>query len=222
MTAEDLNTTKNVVLPEISSDMGKTTNIIIEAILAACTPFKKASTQLNLLLPLNENKLTQILVEQIEVKLKRQPAIGVKNQYSDIFLGTKGIPDFYFHTVEEGATHEPLFVVESKRLPSPTFEKEYVIGEKKNGGMERFKIEKHGKGLPQCGMVGFIENFTSDYWIKTINDWVLDLSRTDASWSNDEILVESINSDNYSYSVSQAKRYSSQPVLLHHFLICLF
>ncbi len=138
MTAEELNIA-NAILPEISSDQGKTISIIIEAIQAACPSFKKTITQKNLQLPLNENKLTQILVEQIEVKIKSQPAIGVKNQYSDIFLGTKGIPDFYFHTVEEGATHEPLFVVESKRLPSPTFEKEYVIGATKNGGIERFK-----------------------------------------------------------------------------------
>lgn len=219
MTAEDLSTATNVILPEITSDQGKTISIIIEAIQAACTPFKRASTQSNLKLPLNENKLTQILVEQIEVKLKRQTAIGVKNQYSDIFLGTKGIPDFYFHTVEEGATHEPLFVVESKRLPSPTFEKEYVIGETHNGGIERFKIEKHGKGLSQCGMVGFIDNFTSNYWIKTINKWIIDLSKIDNNWSPDEILVESSSYDNCCYSISKAKRLSSEPVLLHHILI---
>ncbi len=220
MTAEDLNITTNVILPEISSDPGKTISIIIEAILAACTPYKKASTQSNLRLPLNENKLTQILVEQIEVKIKDQPAIGVKNQYSDIFLGTKGIPDFYFHTVEEGATHQPLFVVESKRLPSQTFEKEYVIGETQNGGIERFKIEKHGKGLFQSGMVGFIEKYTPDYWIKIINDWIVELSKIDSNWFADEILIESENSDSCCYSTSQVKRISKEPLLIHHFLVC--
>jgi hypothetical protein len=219
MTAEEINITANATLPEISSGSGKTIGIIIESIKAACTPFKKAVTQKNLQLPLNENKLTQILVEQIEVKIKSQPTIGVKNQYSDLFLGTKGIPDFYFHTVEEGATHEPLFVVESKRLPSPTFEKEYVIGETQNGGIERFKIEKHGKGLSQCGMIGFVENFTSDYWIKTINDWIIELSQTNEDWSDDEILAESTNVNNYCYSISKAKRACSDPVLLHHFWV---
>ncbi len=219
MTAEELNITTNLIFPEITSDPGKTISIIIEAIQAACTPFKKASTQSNLQLPLNENKLTQILVEQIDVKLKRQPAIGVKNQYSDIFLGTKGIPDFYFHTVEEGATHEPLFVVESKRLPSQTFEKEYVIGEKQNGGIERFKIEKHGKGLSQCGLVGFVENVTCDYWLQTINKWIIELSETNADWHSDEVLVEYTNSDSYFYSISTVKRISSEPVLLHHFWV---
>lgn len=219
MTAEDLNTTTNVILPEISSDPGKTISIIIEGIQAACAPFKKASTQSNLRLPLNENKLTQILVEQIEGKIKNQPAIGVKNQYSDLFLGTKGVPDFYFHTVEEGATHEPLFVVESKRLPSSTFEREYVIGQTQNGGIERFKIEKHGKGLSQCGIVGFIENYTTDYWIKAINKWIVELSKTNANWHRDEVLVESTHSDNYLYSTSTVKRISSEPVLLHHFWI---
>lgn len=219
MTAEDFNITTEIVSPEISSDSGKTIDIIIEAIKVACTPFKKVLAQTNLQLPLNENKLTQILVEQIEVKIKKQPVIGVKNQYSDLFYGTRGIPDFYFHVVEEGAIHEPLFVVESKRLPSPTYEKEYVIGKNKNGGIERFKIEKHGKELPQCGLVGFIEDFSKDYWIKTINDWIIELSKTDKNWSNEEILVESTYSNNCCYSNSKVKRISSEPVLLHHFLI---
>jgi len=218
MTAEDIIETKEN-LPEISAELGKTITIIVQAVKSSCVPFKKAIGQSNIILPLNENKLTQIFVEQVEVQIKSQLSIGVKNQYSDLFHGTKGIPDFYFHAVEEGVIHEPLFVVESKRLPSPNFEKEYVIGEKRNGGIERFKIEKHGKGLRHCGLLGFIEKFSSEFWFKTINSWILELSRTDSSWTKNEILEIKESMPDYLYSTSTAKRISTESVLLHHFWI---
>jgi hypothetical protein len=218
MTAEDI-IDSNENLPEISAELGKTITIIVQAVKSSCAPFKKATRQSNLIFPLNENKLTQIFVEQVEVQIKSQPFIGVKNQYSDLFHGTKGIPDFYFHAVEEGVIHEPLFVVESKRLPSPNFEKEYVIGENRNGGIERFKIEKHGKGLPQCGLLGFVEKHTSEYWFKTINSWILELSRTDSCWTKNEVLEIKESMPNYLYSISTAQRISSEGVFLHHFWI---
>ena len=221
MIAEDLNNDKNKNLPEISFEYGKTINVIIQSIRLACSPFRRAILQPNLALPLNENKLTQIFVEQVEFQIKSQPSIGVKNQYSDLFHGTKGIPDFYFHVVEEGATHEPLFVVESKRLPSPNFEKEYVIGENRNGGIERFKIEKHGKGLLKCGILGFIEQFNYGYWLETINSWILELSTTDIFWGKDEMLIGEIASPDFFYSTSAANRFSLPKVFLHHFWVSL-
>lgn len=220
MTAENLDIIFDGILPEISSKSGKTIGFILQAIKDACSPFKKASSQSNLKKPLNENKLTQIFVEQIEVKIKSYPYISVKNQYSDLFYNTKGIPDFYFHIVEEGVTHEPLFVVESKRLPSQTFEKEYVIGENSNGGIERFKSEKHGKGLNQCGLLGFVESNNSEFWLNTINNWIQELSDTNADWKNDEVLfLKEIHKD-YTYLVSNANRHSDI-LKLHHFLVVL-
>lgn len=218
MTAEDIIDT-NENLPEISAELGKTITIIVQAVKSSCVPFKKAIGQSNLVLTLNENKLTQIFVEQVEVQIKSNPSIGVKNQYSDLFHGTKGIPDFYFHVVEEGVIHEPLFVVESKRLPSPNFEKEYVIGDNRNGGIERFKIEKHGKGLHQCGLLGFIEEFSSEFWFETINSWILELSSMDNNWNNNEVLKIKESMPDYHYSISKAQRISSESVLLHHFWI---
>lgn len=219
MTAEDLNIAPNKDLPEISVEFGKTINIIVQAIKSTCVPYKRAVCQPNLNLPLNENKLTQIFVEQVEVQIKDQPFIGVKNQHSDLFHGTKGIPDFYFHTIEEGVIHEPLFVVESKRLPSPNFEKEYVIGENKNGGIERFKIEKHGKGLSQCGILGFIENYTPEFWLETINSWIFELSDQVNNWDKNEILKNKECQSDYFYSTSSAQRVSSPNVFLHHFWV---
>ncbi len=175
-------------IPDISAKTGTTVEYITQAIKDTCAPFKKAANQPNILKPLNENKLTQIFVEQVEVKIKSNPHVGVKNQYSDLFLGTKGIPDFYFHKVEEGVVHEPIFIVEAKRLPSQIFETEYVKGKNQNGGIERFKNEKHGKGLSECGMLGFIEKESISFWLAKINKWLEDLSMSDVNWSKDEMV----------------------------------
>lgn len=179
-------------VPILSEQKGKTLALINECVKRACIPFKKASNQPNLLHPLNENEYTQIFVEQIEVFVKSHSNIGVKNQYSDTFFGTKGIPDFYFHKVEEGVHNEPLMVWEAKILSTSLGkkrEKEYVIGNKNNGGIERYKTEKHGKGLNKCGLLGFVEEENFDYWNAIINNWITELSETDNSnWKNDERL----------------------------------
>jgi hypothetical protein len=219
MVAEENNT--YVEKPVVTGNEGKTMSIILSSMKDASVPFKNASKQPDLCLPLNENQLTQIYVEQVEVKIKPYPNIGVKNQYSDIFLGTKGIPDFYFHKVEEGHTHRPLLVVESKRLPAPekSREKEYVIGNCENGGIERFKTEKHGKGFTTCGMLGFVEKETFDYWGKTVNKWITTLSVTNNSWNEDEILVEVEKCSDYSVLNSIVHRLSSEDASLYHLWI---
>jgi hypothetical protein len=204
----------------LSISAGKTIEYLVGMITATITPFKTTIKQSNLIQPLNENKLTQIFLEQLEVKIKPNPFIGVKNQYSDVFLGTKGIPDFYFHVVEENVVHAPLFIVESKRLPSPTYEKEYVIGKNKNGGIERFKLEKHGKGLLQCGMLGFIEKEEISFWLKAINKFIEDLSESDPFWNKDEVLSAEINSElHYAYLKSTAHTLKAGDKLLHHFWV---
>ncbi|MDR1937273.1 MAG: hypothetical protein LBQ73_02080 [Tannerellaceae bacterium] len=187
----------------------------------AVIPFKTACHQSALKHPLNENQLTQIFVEQIEVKIKSNPYIGVKNQYSDTFGGTKGIPDFYFHKVEEGVHHLPLFVVEAKRLPAPTIsrEKEYVVGNSDNGGIERFKTGKHGKGLNECGMIGFVEKEAFTFWLQTINAWITGLSKTCIFWKNNETLVEIERKEDFMALKSVAHRTSQDDVCLHHIWI---
>lgn len=196
---------------------------IISAIKKTPAGFRIALTNPKLKKPLNENKLTQIFVEQINAwLLEAQLPILAQNQYSDIFLGTRGIPDFYFHKVEMGSTSEPLFVVEAKILPSPppkTREKEYVVGLNKNGGIERFKWEKHGKGLSECGMVGFIESDDKNEWQRKINGWILDMTKIDTIWQADEVLNELENEGEFIYLQSIAHTIFSKDTILYHFLI---
>lgn len=230
MLAEDYSNKKYDDIPT-SISRGSTISFILSIIKKTSHHFKIALDSPYIIKPLNEDKLTQIFVEQINVQLiKIEATIIAQNQYSDMFCGSKGIPDFYFHELEEDKTSPALFVVESKRLPAPSSirEKEYVIGEtlKKNGikecngGIERFKIEKHGKGLPECGMLGFIQSNGYDYWKNTINSWIEELSKSDITWNASEVLIEIETEINFSYLNSIAIR-TENDVKLHHFWISI-
>lgn len=208
--------------PSSSIPKGTTLNYILKTLKEAPVGFKKALTNTKLIKPLNENKLTQILVEQINaILLEGGIPILAQNQYSDVFYGSKGIPDFYFSKIEKGKINEPLFIVESKVLPAPPpkeREREYVIGDKNNGGIERFKSEKHGKGLDECALIGFIEKNDHDHWLKTINSWITTLTASTTQWKTDEV-ISSIHLDkNFAYLNSIAHKKSSD-LKLHHFWI---
>ena len=216
MIAEEYSYTDSV--PSLSNQEGKTISFIYDCLKKSCIPFKKASSQTNLALPLNENKYTQIFVEQVEVFVKSHPNIGVKNQYSDTFYGTKGIPDFYFHKVEEGVHNEPIMVWEAKILSTSLGakrEKEYVIGDKNNGGIERYKTEKHGKRLNECGLLGFVEDKDFNHWNKTINNWINDLVTTTKDWNNDETLLEVESNTDFCVLKSIAHRKTDDINLTH-------
>jgi len=209
--------------PKTSIPKGKTTSFIVDTIKEVPEYFISALNNPKLIQPLNENKLTQIFVEQVNAILfDKNVSILAANQYSDLFYGTRGIPDFYFHTVEIGKTNEPLFIVESKILPAPPpkeREKEYVIGDKQNGGIERFKTEKHGKGLNNCGLIGFIKQNSFEFWKNQINDWIDNLSKKDTFWNIDEALKADKISTHYSFLHSIAHRELSDDISISHFWI---
>lgn len=209
--------------PQTSIPKGKTISFIVSTIKEVSAYFISALNNPKLIKPLNENKLTQVLVEQINaILLDKDFSILAENQYSDLFYGTKGIPDFYFHTIEKGKTNEPIFVVESKILPAPPpkeREKEYVVGDNKNGGIERFKIEKHGKGLNNCGLIGFVKQHSFEYWENQINDWIDNLSNDDTFWNVDEKLKINKISTDYSILHSIAHRRISSDISIYHFWI---
>ena len=209
-------------IPDLSIPKGSTVSVLVECFRQTTPFFQSAKSQSNLIKPLNENKLTQILVEQIDFQIRKKlVAVGVKNQYSDLFLGTKGIPDFYFHALEEGRTSEPLFVCEAKRLPAPTgsLNTEYVIGDKQNGGIERFKIGKHGQGFKESGMIGFVESNTFDHWNNEVNSWINTLANKSDKWNTDEILNMLEKEETYGYLNSVVHRNSDDDLKLHHFWI---
>ncbi len=173
---------------------------------------------------LNEDELTQIFVKQNTLQLQNLGLsfmyVGV--QYRDIYHKTKGIPDIYYAFIEQDIDYEPSFVMEAKRLPAPSKarEKEYVFGTttsgNPNGGIERFKLKKHGLGLTECGILAYIENEDFKYWFNQINNWIKELSNIENSnWNIDECLYNIGANDNSYYCQSEVDR-DSENLKLHH------
>lgn len=197
---------------------------IIESIYATYVPFIDAlKSHPNSSLS-SERSLVQEFVAQNDYQLRKLvDSIRVDKEYTDNFHGTKGIPDFAFFALEEGLSNEPIFIVEAKILPAPNNkkqrEKEYVVGHNNNGGVERFKLGRHGLGLNHCGLLGFINNDeTIDAWIDRINSWIIELSLDKPSrWYKEEIL-EKVENSNQILSIA---RRSSDDVCLHHFFVKL-
>lgn len=92
--------------------------------------------------------------------------------------------------------------IEAKRLPTPNSvvrdEREYVFVDHSqnrfegNGGIERFKLNKHGEGLPVAIMFGYVQSNTFEFWEEKVNQWLQTYSSM-APCYQDEKLVR-INS----------------------------
>lgn len=167
---------------------------------------------------LNEDDLTQIYIEQAQILIRKQDyPFNISSQYRDIYNLSKGFSDFYFYPNEQGISNTSLFSVECKRLPAPdkAREREYVFGTSNNGGIERYKTEKHGKGLNYCGLIGFIEKEKPSHWFAAINNWITDIATTNKSWKDDETLSELDSNNDYCFLESIAHRNTSDIKLAH-------
>ena len=168
---------------------------------------------------LNENDLTQEYTKQVQILIRQKNyPFNIEGQYQDVYNFSKGFSDFFFYPNEQNIKLSSLYSVESKRLPSPENyrEKEYVIGDKNNGGIERYKSEKHGKGLIECGLIGFIEAKDFKYWHKTINTWIEGLTEiSKTNWKKDEVLTEIESNIDYCGLQSIAHRQANDINLTH-------
>ncbi len=167
---------------------------------------------------LNEDELTQVFIEQAQIAIRKQDyPFNISCQYRDIYNFSKGFSDLYFYPNEQDISTTSLYSVECKRLPSPdkAREKEYVIGTTNNGGIERYKIEKHGKGLDDCGLLGFIEKEDTNHWEMTINNWIKELTEKSQNWNNDEILQKEELNINFCFLKSIVHRKTSDIRLFH-------
>jgi len=94
-----------------------------------------------------------------------------------------------------------FLAIECKRLPPPGSdrEREYVSRTKVengkikvSGGIQRFKLGKHGAKLDTVIMIGYIQKEDINYWHQKINKWILELSsakkKDNCEWRADEIL----------------------------------
>jgi hypothetical protein len=167
---------------------------------------------------LNEEEFTQLFTKQAQILIRAENyPFNIEGEYKDVYNLSRGFSDFFFYPNEQNVSTASIFSVESKRLPSPEKyrEKEYVIGDKNNGGIERYKKEKHGKGLNECGLLGFIEKEESKHWLKKINGWIEDLANSDTTWNKNEILTEHEARTDFSYLKSIAHRKTDDINLYH-------
>ena len=221
MIAEEEFLNEKVKPPEITISNKSLSYCIINLFKQATPLFKLQITTYLANKVLNEDELTQVFVSQLIILSKKDYPFGINSQYRDSYHGSTGFSDFYFFPTEEGKSTESIFSVESKRLPAPTKdrEEEYVKGKSKSGGIERYKIEKHGKELAECGILGFIEKENPPFWLNTINQWIENLSNSDATWNKDEKLNEVEKDEEFTYLNSVAHTVKSRNILLHHFWI---
>jgi hypothetical protein len=131
-----------------------------------------------------------------------------------------------FPTGDDEDYTKKITVFECKRLPLPEKhrENEYVVGHL--GGIERFKLEKHGARHDIVGMVGFIQSETISYHLVKLNGFVSNLKKGESksilSWREDTIIntIEHCGDDLF-HGMSRHQRLRLNSVLIHHLWVVL-
>jgi hypothetical protein len=126
-------------------------------------------------------------------------------------------PDLLIFATPYAAFSAPIFVIEAKRLPS-TSTHDYV-----NGGIGRFKKEKHGKQHEIAAMLGYVQEKDFVHWFGKVNLWVSDLispTSTKPRWTTEDQLSKIKVTDIGEYK-SKHSRIKKDPITLYHFWIDL-
>jgi hypothetical protein len=135
-----------------------------------------------------------------------------------------------FPTDKDGDYTKKIVVFECKRLPAPSMDRqhEYVTGyAKKNGGIQRFKQERHGVNHEIASMIGYIQSGTIQDSEKLINICISDLciqsDTDDLVWIRTEFVKQfEYDCDNSIYhGISTHPRKTKDPITIHHLWIVL-
>lgn len=97
----------------------------------------------------------------------------------------------------EGRKHtefDPLLPIECKRLPTPAGkdrdEREYVFSQHSStGGVQRFKDGSHGAAHAFGAMIGYMQEGSIAFWVKSVGEWVRGLAASDEHWSETDVPV---------------------------------
>jgi len=174
----------------------------------------------------NEKKLNSDLVKSL-TGYARIAEIGV-NFFSEE-------PQGKVHTVDIVACHydknienfsDAIIVFECKRLTKTIGEEridEYVTGhEKTGGGIQRFKLEVHGKEHEIVGMIGYIQSGTCPEWLETINNYIGNLcgkpDENGLHWNKNELLntIEHDEGNSKYHGKSIHPRKTRPDITIHH------
>jgi hypothetical protein len=131
-----------------------------------------------------------------------------------------------YYDKDRGIYNVPITVFECKRLTvAITGERkdEYVTGhEETGGGIQRFKLEVHGKEHEIVGMIGYVQTGTCPEWLETINTCIDDLSdkpdENGLCWTKDECIatVDHDEKNGKYYGKSLHQRKTRPKITIHH------
>jgi len=180
----------------------------------------------------NEKGLTQALVEILSPNaIKGFYPFWFEKEYMEnskrgdspsVDIGTLRLEDDDRIINSKISGNKSFFSIEAKRLPTPGSkrEKEYVIGSKNNGGIERFKTGRHGSRLKYSGMIGFVQKNDFKYWNRKINEWIIELTRknrgSNIKWHESEILIPKQFKQTTAQLVSKHERKNKSNIVLCH------
>ncbi len=128
---------------------------------------------------------------------------------------------------DTGIDSPRITVFEGKRLSTKLPKKrhqEYVIGHKEKekhvpcGGIERFKLGKHGRKLNYAGLIGYLQDGTPETWHEKINTWIRELcgqSSEEPKWSDQEQLRPKKNNGRVAEYASIVKRTDNELCMTH-------
>lgn len=217
---------------------------------AKVIPYEPVIDKLLYILDLGLKKFPQYVLDsnpntQAEPKINQLLAMFLHNQAKDVNdfhpfsfqfvkdyeeVDEKGKPDIGVCLACDNHSKRAFFHMECKRLPVPQpsakrSEKEYVRGFKNDGGIERFKKQKHGYSGNFGAIIGYIEKEDSDYWFEKINAWIKELIATNPDtglvWDSNDLL-DNVNKDTVcSKYKSHNSRITKQAIKLNHYLIIM-
>lgn len=186
----------------------------------------------------NENGITNRLCKTLE--FKKPPEYPFFFHHQNIESAKQNTSTdfavFGTSTFEPNNDEAPALIkFEAKRLTNlltKKREKEYVIGEYKqgklirnSGGIERFKNGRHGGDITHAGIIGYVQSGSFSLWKDKIDSLIQDEINNphdrSLSWDNDDFL-KFIKSDNNIHEyVSKPKRKSGGVIDLRHTWIAL-
>ena len=179
-------------------------------------PSKESEKQLNPDL----TKFLTVYAHENEMEINFFPEEPQENQRTVDFSVCLDNVEFY---------NKVITVFECKRLTTNTGKErkdEYVTGHKEIcGGIQRFKLEAHGKDHKVVGMIGYVQTGTCSEWQKIINDCIDALGdksdKNGLCWSKKEHIntIEQDEKKGKYHGKSLHPRITKPDITIHHLWI---
>lgn len=186
----------------------------------------------------NEKALNSTLCDFLDVQSRTlHPMVRFKHEslqttVHSADIGVHGVEQETVIGALDFSIYQPFLVIEAKRLPTPSKdrEREYVTGSndgKPTGGIQRFKLGLHGAGVDTGALVGYLEKEKPAHWHRTINEWIAELAGTTVNgcvWAASESIKEPLIDDANGIAMSvsthgRAVGCVTESITLHHFWV---